>query len=138
MWFLDNQAQDKNNSTSDQDNKMTVIETERERIRVEQVNIISFIPANTNTSSQLEQNSKDTTQDHHNSQQQHNLQQQDNSQQQNNLQQQDNQPALILTSPHSLRRSTPSQVYKTPEVSPDIDDISDLNSENLKLLGEAL
>ena len=92
------------------------MEAEREKIRIEQTNIINITPANINLNSQLEQNNKDTLQH----------------------QQQDNSPPDITTSVYSLKSSTTSQEYKTPPVSPDLDDISDLNSENLKELDETL
>ena len=95
---------------------MTAIETERERIRIEQENIFTITPSDTNRKSQPEQNSKNTIQH----------------------QQQNNTPPDIPTQVHSLRRSTTSQEYKTPSVSLDLDDISDLNSENLRELDETL
>ena len=79
--FLDNQVEDKSKNTSNQDNEIATIELEQERIRMEQANIISIVPANTNTINQSERNSKDTTQDQINSQQ-NILQQQDNIHQQ--------------------------------------------------------
>ena len=85
----------------------------------------------------MDRNNKDTTQDQLNSQQNF-LQQQDNTQQQYNLQHQDNSPPVITTSAQSLRSSTTSQEYKTQPVSLDVDDISDLNSEDIKELDETL
>ena len=134
--FLDNQVEDKSKNTKTQDNEVATIEIEQERIRLEQANIISIIPANTNTSNQLDRNNKDTTQDQLKSQQ-NILQQQDNTHQQYHLQQQDNAPPVFITPAQSLRSSTTSQEYKTPPVSPEID-ISDLNSADIKELDETL
>ena len=60
--LLDNQSQVKGKSSIDQNGKMRAIETEPERTRLEQANILTTTPADTNTNSQLEQNSKDTSQ----------------------------------------------------------------------------
>ena len=68
--ILDNQVEDKSKNTSNKDNEIATIELEKECIRIEQAKIISIVPANnTNTSNQLDRNSKDTTQDQLNSQQ---------------------------------------------------------------------
>ena len=135
--FLDIQVEGKSKNTSNQDNEIATIEREQKRIRIEQANIISIVPANPNTSNQLDRNSKDTTQDQLNSQQ-NILQQQDNTHQQYNLQHHDNSPPVIITSAQSLRSSKTSQEYKTAPVSPDDDDISFLNSEDIKELDETL
>ena len=114
--FLNNQSHATRKSTTDQNEKMTAIESERETIRIEKANIITITPSDTNTNSQPEHNSKNTIQH----------------------QQQDNSPPDIPTPVHSLRSSTTSQEYKTPQMSPDVDDISDLNSANLRELDETL
>ena len=106
LKFLDNQTSETTKNTKDQNEE--IIEKERQRIRIEQANIISIIPADTNTNTQLEQNIKDTTQQQHNT------------------------PTNIPTSLRSLKSSTSSQEHKYPPLSPELDDISDLNSENLK------
>ena len=85
-------------------------------MRIEQSKIITITPADINTNSQPEQNRKDTIQH----------------------QQQNNSPPDIPTSVHSLKSSTISQEYKIPPVSPDLDDISDLNSENIRELDETV
>ena len=101
--FLDNQTSETTNNTKDYNEEINAIERERERIRLEQANIISIIPADTNTNIQLEQNTNDTIQEQHDS------------------------PSNNPTSVYSLKSSTTLQEYKTPPVSPDLDDISDLN-----------
>ena len=149
--FLDNQVEAKIKNRSDQDKEKATIEREQERIRTEQANIITTIPANTDTENQLVRYNKDTTQDQiipqQNIIQQQNIpqqqndfqqqdlpQEQDTPQQQQIIQDQDNSPPVIITTTQSLRNSTTSQEYKTPPVSPDIDDISDLNSEDIREL----
>ena len=135
--ILDNQVESKSKNTSTQDNEIAIIEIDQGRIRIEQANILSIVPANTNTSNQLDRNSKDTTQDQLNPQQ-NIFQQQDNTYQQYNLQHQDRAPPVFITPEKSLRSRTTSQEYKTPPVSPDVNDISDLNSEDIKELVETL
>ena len=112
--ILDNQSSKTTKNTKDIYKEINAIERERERIRLEQANIISTIPAETNTNIQLEQNTNSTIQE-----------QPDPS---------PNNPTPL----YSLKSSTTSQEYKTPPVSPELDDISDLNSENLKELDETL
>ena len=155
MVFLDNQVEAKTKNISDQDKEIATIEREQERIRKEQANIITTIPANTDTDNQLDRYNKDTTQDQI-IPQQNIIQQQDIPQQQNDFQQQDlpqqqdtpqqqhiiqgqnNSPPVIITTTQSLRSSTTSQEYKTPPDSQDIDNISDLSSEDIRELDETL
>ena len=152
--FLDNQAEAKTKNMSEQDKEIAQIETEQERIRIEQANKISIVPANTDTNKQLDRSNKGTTQEQIITQQntlqqqdilqqqidiqQDLLQQHDTTQQQDNFELQDSSPLVIITATQSLRSITTSQEYKTPPVSPDIDDISDLNSEDIRELDETL
>ena len=112
--FLNNQTSNTTKNTKVYNEEINAIERERERIRLEQANIISIVPADTNKNIQLEQNTNDTNQQQHDS------------------------PSNNATSLFSLKSVTTSQDYKTPPVSPDLDDISDLNLENLKELDETL
>ena len=79
-----------------------------------QANIMSIIPADRNTNIQLEQSTNEPIQQQHDS------------------------PSNNPTTLNSLKSSTSSQEYRTPPVSQDLVDISDLNSENLKELDEKL
>ena len=152
--FLDDQAEQITKDTSEQDKAIELIQIEQERIRVEQAKIITIVPAHTETNNQLDRNIKDTTQEQtitqedtqqhqNNAPQQTNIQQDlpqqhDITHQQDNIEFKENLLPAILTATDSLRSSTTSQAYKTPPVSPIIDDISDLNSEDIRDLDETL
>ena len=146
--FLDNQADNTTKNTPEQSKKIELIQLEQERIRLEQVNIITIVPAHTDSSNQLDQHNKYTTQEQTSTQQdtaqiqdtaqpqlknQHEpLHQQDTTQRHDNMESKDKPSPTSATIPQSLRSSTTSQEYKTPPVSPIRDDISDLNSEDIR------
>ena len=60
--FLDNQADNTTKNTPEQSKEIELIQLEQERIRLEQVNIITIVPAHTDSSNQLDQHNKYTTQ----------------------------------------------------------------------------
>ena len=150
--FLDNQEDNTTKNTPEQSKEIELMKLEQERIRLEEANIITIVPANTDSNNQLENDNKHSTQEQTSTQQdtaqiQDTAQTQRKTQQQPTLQQDttkrhDNmEDKLSPTStniPQSLRSSTTSQEYKTPPVSPIGDDISDLNSEDIRDLDETL
>ena len=152
--FLDNQADNTTKNTPEQSKEIELIQLEQERIRLEQVNIITIVPAHTDSSNQLDQHNKYTTQEQTSTQQdtaqiqdtaqpqlktqQEPLHQQDTTQRHDNMESKDKPSPTSATIPQSLRSSTTSQEYKTPPVSPIKDDISDLNSVDIRDLDETL
>ena len=151
--FLDNQADNTTKNTPEQSKEIELIQLEQERVRLEQVNIITIVPAHTDSNNQLEQHNKYLTQEQ-TSTQQDTAQIQDTAQPQLKTQQEplhhqdttkrhdmeskDKLSPTSATIPQSLRSSTTSQEYKTPPVSPIRDDISELNSEDIRDLDETL
>ena len=146
--FLDNQADNTNKNTPEQNKEIELIQLEQERIRLEQVNIITIVPANTESNNQLEKDNKQLTQEHtsthqDNAQSQSITQQQpplqlDTTKRHDNIETEDKISPTSTIIPQSLKSSTTSQEYKTPPVSPIGDDISDLNSKDIRDLDETL
>ena len=137
--FLDNQADNTTKNTPEQSKEIELIQLEQERIRLEQLNIITIVPANTESNNQLEKDNKHSTQEQTSTQQdtaqiqdtaqpqlktqQQPLLQQDTTKRHDNMETEDKLSPTSATIPHSLRSSTTSQEYKTPPVSPIGDDI---------------
>ena len=152
--FLDNQADNTTKNTPEQSKEIELIQLEQERIRLEQVNIITIVPANTDSNNQLEKDNKYSTQEQTSTQQdtaqiqdtaqpqlktqQKPLLQKDTTQRHDNMESEDKLSPTSATIPQSLRSSTTSQEYKTPPVSTIRDDISDLKSEDIRDLDETL
>ena len=146
--FLDNQADNTTKNTPEENKEIELIQLEQERIRLEQVNIITIVPANTESNNQLEKDNKQLTQEHtsthqDNAQSQSITQQQrplqlDTTKRHDNIETEDKISPTSTIIPQSLKSSTTSQEYKTPPVSPIGDDISDLNSEDIRDLDETL
>ena len=150
--FLDNQADNTTKNTPEQNREIELIQLEEERIRLEQVNIITIVPAHTDSNNLLEQHNKYSTQEQTSTQQdtaqiqdtaqpqlktqQEPLHQQGTTKRHDNMESKDKLSPTSATIPQSLRSSTTSQEYKTPPVSPIRDDISDLNSEDIRDLDE--
>ena len=136
--FLDNQADNTTKNTPEQSKEIELIQLEQERIRLEQVNIITIVPANTDPNNQLEKDNKHSTQEQTSTHQdtaqpqlktqQQPLLQQDTTKRHDNMETENKLSPTSTTIPQSLRSSTFSQEYKTPPVSPIGDNISDLNS----------
>ena len=125
--FLDNQADITTKNTPEQIKEIELIQLEQERIRLEQANIITIVPAHTDSSNQLDQHNKYTTQEQTFTQQdtaqiqdtaqpqlktqQEPLHQQDTTQRQDNMESKDKSSPTTATISQSLRSSTTSQEY---------------------------
>ena len=121
---LDNQADNTTKIKSEQNKEIELIQLEQERIRLEQVNIITIVPAHTDSNNQLEQHNKYSTQEQTSIQQdtaqiqdtaqlqlktqQEPLHQQDTTQRHDNMESKDKLSPTSATIPQSLRSSTTS------------------------------
>ena len=128
--FLDNQADTTTKNTPEQTKEIELIQLDQERIRLEQANIISIVPAHKDSNNQLDQHTKYTTQEQTSTQQdtaqiqdtaqpqlktqQEPLHQRETSQRQDNMESKDKSSPSTATTSQSLRSSTTSQEYKPP------------------------
>ena len=67
--FLDNQEDNTTKNTPEQSKEIELMQLEQERIRLEQANIITIVPANTVSNNQLENDNKHSTQEQTSTQQ---------------------------------------------------------------------
>ena len=105
--FLDNSTTKTEKDAKSKKEELVAIEIERERIQRQQANIITIIPVEPSTNIHPEQSPKEPAP------------------------QQKDTPKVDPVAILSITSSTTSKEHRTPPKSPDLDDISDLNSENL-------
>ena len=120
--FLDNQADNTTKNTPEQNKEIELIQLEQERIRLEQVNITTILPANTESNNQLEKDNRQLTQEY-TSTHQDNAQSQsitekqpplqlDTTKRHDNIETEDKISPTSTIIPQSLKSSTTSQEYK--------------------------
>ena len=116
--FLDNQADNTTKNTPEQSKEIEFIQLEQERIRLEQVNIITIVPANIDLNNQLEKDNKHSTQEQTSTHQdtaqsqlktqQQPIPQQETTKLHDNMETEDKLSPTSTTIPQSLRSSTTS------------------------------